>query len=87
MKKVQCIGTVVVSLYFTKGTAANRFCKDAFLLLTSKDGLRQNFTQQVCGIAGGWYGTNFGLHNYYYTPYLSAQSTYLEGYAAIQFGQ
>jgi hypothetical protein len=83
----KCIGTVVVSLYFTKGTASHRFCKEASLLITSRDGLDTTYYQQVCGTAYHWTGVGFGFHNYYYDPYLSALSTYREGYADIQFGE
>jgi len=85
--KRKCLGTVVVSLYFTKGTASDRFCKEASLLITSRDGLDTTYYQQVCGIAYEWTSVGFGFHNYYYAPYLSALSTYREGYADIQFGE
>jgi hypothetical protein len=71
-----CIGTIVVSLKFTKGTAANKFCKNA---IASVSATNQDYgkSHQVCGTAGNWVHTSFSVHKHFFIPFnVCASSTY-----------
>jgi hypothetical protein len=75
----RCVGTVVVSLHFTKGTAAKKFCKDA-IASVSANNRDYNKSHQVCGTAGNWVHTSFSVHENFTIPFaVCASSTYAAG--------
>lgn len=78
-----CIGTVVVSLYFT----ATNFCKSVHLSIYDNNGLENRAyaaTQRVCDTTPGWRTADFGIHTYIPRPLeVVANSTY-GGYAGYE---
>lgn len=58
-----CIGTVDVSLYFTKGSVNNPFCKSASLALRRSPIDRPFWDRQhqVCGDDTHWFNTQFNV--------------------------
>jgi hypothetical protein len=74
-----CVGTVVVSLKFTKGTASKKFCKDAIASVSAVN-LDYGKAHQVCGTAGNWVHTSFSVHERFRVPFdVCASSTYGTG--------
>jgi hypothetical protein len=62
---VTCIGTVEVSLHFTKGTTANPFCKRAILNMISEPlgpGGGITSSTKLCGTAGHSKVADFAVH-------------------------
>lgn len=58
-----CVGTVDVSLYYTKGSLNKPFCKDASLTIRSsptKSALWHR-KKQLCGYAGSWEKIGFAV--------------------------
>lgn len=86
-----CIGTVVESLFFTKGTATNPFCKYANLSIkTFGPASITKFTghRKLCGEAGTTQHTSWGIHQSYGKAPASSiavtmSSTYSHGGVAL----
>jgi hypothetical protein len=78
-----CVGTVDVSLYYTKGSLYNPFCKDASLEIRSTPGRARLWhgEKQLCGYAGYWNKYPFRVYSSFVNnveSYISAcaRSTY-----------
>ncbi len=83
-----CVGTVDVSLYYTKGTLNNPFCKNASLTIRSSPPAHADLwhrTKQVCGYAGSWAKIGFAVqtsfsHGLNGSVSVCARSTYHTAY-------
>jgi len=78
-----CVGTVVVSLYFTKGSPNHLFCKSAEAA-PLPDGVGTfglSYWQNVCGYAGHWFAVNIGIHRSFSASFMGmcANSIYNNG--------
>jgi hypothetical protein len=78
-----CIGTVTVSLYFTK-----TFCKSTYVSVTDGAAARHNFgPHRMCGQANHWDHTNFGIHRWFVADdTVCAFSTYGGNHKACTYG-
>jgi hypothetical protein len=82
-----CVGTVDVSLYYTKGTLNNPFCKDASLTVrfSPTTGNLWHRAKQLCGYAGSWEKIGFAVQTSFWqgsngAVSVCARSTYHTAY-------
>lgn len=82
-----CVGTVDVSLYYTKGSLNNPFCKNTSLTIRSSPtaGNLWHRKKQLCGYAGSWEKIGFAVQTSFWhgssgAVSVCARSTYHAAY-------